>query len=79
MAETAPTTRVKIGLISVTREIDIEVDDADSLLANFEDALENGDPVWWITEADGRRHGLLVDKVAYVDIEPGRNKTVGFG
>ena len=79
MPDAATTVRVKIGLISVTREIDLEVADADGLIADFEEAMRGEDRVWWITESDGRRRGLVLDKVAYVDVEPQRSRTVGFG
>ena len=50
MADTATTVRVKIGLISVTREIDVEVEDADGLkLGNGSEQADaadlNGDVV----------------------------------
>lgn len=74
------TDKIKIGLIHVPREIEIEVDDADALIQEFEKSFDGDGPVWWVTENDGRRHGLVVDKVAYVDIEPGRDRSaVGFG
>lgn len=73
------TVRVKIGLISVTREIDIEVEDADALIADFEEAMSGEGRVWWVTESDGRRRGLVLDKIAYVDVEPQRSRMVGFG
>ena len=79
MPDTATTVRVKIGLISVNREIDVEVEDADGLIAEFAEAMRGEDRVWWITESDGRRRGLVLDKVAYVDVEPQRSRTVGFG
>jgi hypothetical protein len=79
MPDTATTARVKIGLISVTREIDVEVEDADAFIADFEETMRGDDRVWWITEPDGRRRGLILDKVAYVDVEPQRSRTVGFG
>jgi hypothetical protein len=79
MTDTATTVRVKIGLISVTREIDVEVEDADRFIADFEQAINGDARVWWVTEPDGRRRGIVLDKVAYVDVEPQRSRMVGFG
>jgi len=79
MPDTATTVRVKIGLVSVTREIDIEVEDPEGLIAEFEAAMSGDSKVWWVTEPDGRRRGIVLDKVAYVDVESLRSRTVGFG
>jgi hypothetical protein len=72
-------TRVKIGLSHVPREVDVEVEDADAFMQDFEQAMDGGAKVWWVTDREGHRHGIVVDKVAYVDIEPERDRRVGFG
>ena len=73
------TTRVKFGLTHIGRELDIEVEDADAVVAAFQEAVDNGDPVLWITEDDGHRHGLVVDKIVYMDVEPEKAKRgIGF-
>ena len=71
-------TRVKIGLSQVSREIDIGVDDADAFMRTFEMAMDGPSKVWWVTDDDGHRHGIVVDKVAYIDVEPGRDRKIGF-
>jgi hypothetical protein len=73
------TVTVKIGVMFAPREIELEVEDVDAFVSDFEAAMISESSVWWITEASGRRRGLVVDKVSYVDIEPEREKTVGFG
>lgn len=71
--------RVKIGLTFAPREVEIDVTDADSFIRDFEAAVAAGG-VWWVTDREGHRHGLVVDKIAYVDVEPGeRDRTIGFG
>lgn len=72
-------TRVKIGLSHVPREIDVDIDDADRFIRDFETAMTNGTRVWWVTDSEGHRHGIVIDKVAYVDVEPERDRRVGFG
>ncbi len=75
---TTTKTRVKIGLTFVPREIEIEVGDPDAFKSEFDAAVAEGG-VWWVTDSTGRRHGLVVDKVAFVEIEPGdRERTIGF-
>ena len=70
--------RVRIGLAMAPREIEIEVDDAEALAADISRALEAGDRLVWITDNDGRRHGIAVDKIAFIEIEAGQSKKVGF-
>lgn len=79
MTTELPKTRVKIGLSQVPREVDVEVDDADGFMREFERAVADGTRVWWVTDREGHRHGIVIDKVAYVDVEPDRDRRVGFG
>ena len=60
------------------REIELEVTDVEAFVAEFETAMESESAVWWITEPSGRRRGLVVDKVSYVDIEAEQERTIGF-
>ena len=71
--------RVKIGMSSTPRELDLDLEDPEALVASFEKALAGDERVLWVTDEEGRRHGLVVEKIAYFDIEPTRDKTVGFG
>jgi hypothetical protein len=73
-----PTVKVKIGVTFASREIEIEVDDVESFIAEFEGAMTGESSVWWVTDSGGRRRGLVVDKVSYVDIEAERDRTIGF-
>lgn len=72
------TVKVKIGVTFAPREIELAVTDVDAFIADFERAMGSEEPVWWVTDSSGRRRGLVVDKVSYVDIESERNRTVGF-
>jgi len=73
------TINVKIGVIYAPRDLEIEVEDIDGFVADFEGAMTGEANIWWITEASGRRRGLVVDKISYVDIEPQTDREVGFG
>jgi hypothetical protein len=70
--------RVRIGLAMAPREIEIEVEDPDALAAEIESALANGDGLVWVTDGTGQRHGIAVDKVAFIEIEAELSKKVGF-
>ncbi len=73
------TVQVKIGVTFAPREIELEIEDVDAFVSDFEAAMASESQVWWITDLDGRRRGLVVDKVSYVDIEAERDRTIGFG
>ena len=47
--------------------------------ASFRQAVEQGDKLLWVVDEEGHRHGLVVDKIAYVDVEAEKSTRVGFG
>jgi hypothetical protein len=73
---------VRIGIVQTPKELEVELgDDADrdKLLADIEAALA-GDAVLWLTDRRGRRVGVPVAKVAYVEVGPPTpDRRVGFG
>jgi hypothetical protein len=55
-------------------------DDRDKVLADMEKLLKTGDGVLWLTDRKGRRVGIPVAKVAYVEVgAPTAERRVGFG
>ena len=71
--------RVRIGMSMTARELDLDVADAEELMRSFRQAVEQGEKLLWVVDEDGHRHGLVVDKIAYVDVEAEKSTTVGFG
>jgi len=72
---------VRIGVVYTARELTVETDDSvDSVTAAIEGAMSNGDSLLWLTDTKGRRIGVPVDKIAYVEVaaDAGGRK-VGFG
>jgi hypothetical protein len=73
---------VRIGIVQTAKELEIELgDDAnrDKVLEQIETAL-GGDSVLWLTDKRGRRVGVPVAKVAYVEVgAPASDRRVGFG
>lgn len=69
---------MRIGLQSV-RELEIEVEDAEAVMDAIKAAMSNGDAVAWITDTKSTRHGLAVDKLAFVQVDAEEEKMVGFG
>jgi len=71
--------RVRIGMTMTPRELDLEVADAEEVVRSFQQAMEKGEQILWLVDEEGHRHGLVVDKIAYLDVEAERSKKVGFG
>lgn len=73
---------VRIGIVQTPKELEVEVGedvDREKLLADIETALA-GDAVLWLTDRRGRRVGIPVAKVAYVEVgAPTPDRRVGFG
>jgi len=72
---------IRIGVVYTARELNLETDDSvDGVTAQIESAIAAGDGVLWLTDKKGRRVGVPVDKIAYVEIvtDTGGRK-VGFG
>ena len=71
--------RVKFGMADTAREIDVDVEDAEALIGELEAAVAGGRKVLWVVGEDGHRHGLITDKIVYIDVEAEKPHTgVGF-
>ena len=72
---------VRIGVIHTGKEIRLEVESpVEELESAVSAAIGGTSPVLWLTDKKGRRVGVPVDKIAYVEIvtDAGGRK-VGFG
>ena len=74
---------VRIGITHTPKELEVEMpDDADfdKVVADIEKLLKTGDGVLWLTDRKGRRVGVPVVKVAYIEVgAPSSERRVGFG
>jgi hypothetical protein len=74
---------VRIGITHTPKEIEVEMPDEadrDTVVADIEKLLKTGDGVLWLTDRKGRRIGVPVVKVAYVEVgAPTSERRVGFG
>jgi len=71
------TTKVRFGMSS-TRELEIEVEPGHDIATEFETAAGDGTRILWIRDTRGHRHGIILEKVAFVEIESARRRDVGF-
>ncbi|MFC0081976.1 DUF3107 domain-containing protein [Aciditerrimonas ferrireducens] len=74
---------VRIGIAQSVKELEVELGDGverDAVLEEIDQALKAADGVLWLTDRKGRRVGVPVAKVAYVEIgAPATERRVGFG
>ena len=72
---------VKLGVTYSPKELVVETDQAPDDIAKLVDkALADSNGVLWLTDVRGRRVGIPVTKLAYIELgEEGANKRVGFG
>ena len=74
---------VRIGITHTPKELEVELPedaDRDKVVADIEKLLKTGDGVLWLTDRKGRRVGIPVVKVAYVEVgAPSSERRVGFG
>ncbi len=66
---------------NVARELNIEIadDDATSVSADVEAALNGEQPVLWITDRNGKRTAVMVADMAYVELGSATGRPIGFG
>jgi hypothetical protein len=73
---------VRIGIVQTPKELEVEMGDdvdRDALMATIEAAL-GGEEVLWLSDRRGRRVGVPVAKIAYVEVgAPTGDRRVGFG
>jgi Protein of unknown function (DUF3107) len=74
---------VRIGITQTPKELEVEMaddTDRDKIVSDIEKLLKTGDGVLWLTDRKGRRVGVPVPKVAYVEVDaPAPERRVGFG
>ncbi len=72
---------VKIGIVSVARELIVETDTpAGELERRLSDALENGEhSVFALSVAKGGKVLVPADKIAYIEFGASEAHRVGFG
>ena len=72
---------IRIGMKNVARELNIEIadDEATTVTGDVEAALAGDSSVLWITDRNGKRTGVVVADLAYVELGSTTGRTIGFG
>ncbi len=71
---------IRIGITHGGREISVEVDDeaGEGVAAELENALGGEAVVLWLTDRNGRRVAVPVNKLAYLELDPAGDRRIGF-
>jgi len=69
---------IKIGIAHVNRELELEVESADEIVARIEQALAQKAPLIEVQDAGGARYVISADKLTHVEI-PADRKRAGVG
>lgn len=70
--------RVRIGIGDTSREVELDVDDGDALIAEIEEAFTGDQAILWFTDVGDRRIGIPVTRIAYIELEPEQRVSIGF-
>ena len=71
---------VRIGVVHTPKELAIELESVDDVINAIEQAVKDGVSMIWLTDTKGRRVGVPLDKLAYVEVDAEEgSKRVGFG
>ncbi len=72
---------VRIGVVHTPKELTLELDaGVEDAFKMIDKAIKGGDAMVWFTDAKGRRVGVALDKLAYVEVDSDEgSKRVGFG
>jgi hypothetical protein len=70
--------RVRIGIAETSREVELDVDDVSAFATMLEEAHSKGEAFVWVDAVDGKRVGIPVSRVGFVEIEPDHKVNVGF-
>ena len=71
---------IRIGITNGGRELSVEIDDdsAEDAVSALEGALGGDATVLWLNDRSGRRVGVPIDKLAYLELGPTGDRRIGF-
>ena len=71
---------IRIGLAENQKELLAEIEEEeDEFIKKVTGAVNKGSGILWITDSKGKRTGIASSKIAYVEVEAGEPRAVGFG
>jgi hypothetical protein len=70
--------RVRIGVANTDRVVELDIEDHDAFVTEIEEAFATGKLMLWITDVKGRRVGLPLGRIGFVEVETAGERSVGF-
>jgi hypothetical protein len=69
--------KIRIG-VQAARELEFEVEDPAALITDLEKAVAGGGMLW-VTDAKGQRHGLVAERIVFLEVDNGQGGSgIGF-
>jgi hypothetical protein len=70
--------RVRIGVADTDRVVELDIEDHNAFVTEIEEAFATGKLMLWITDVKGRRLGLPLGRIGFVEVETAGERSVGF-
>jgi Protein of unknown function (DUF3107) len=72
---------VRIGVVHTPKELNLDLDGGvEEAFKTIDNAIKGGEAMIWLTDSKGRRVGVALDKLAYIEVDSEEgSKRVGFG
>jgi len=71
--------RARIGIADTSREVELEIDDAEAFVEMLEAAHAGSNAFIWVDAVDGKRVGIPIARLGFVELEAEHRVNVGFG
>ena len=69
--------KIRVG-IDGARELELDVEDIDEAVATLEKGI-GGETLIWLTDRQGTRHGIVTERIAFLEVAGASDRAVGFG
>ncbi len=70
--------QVRIGVADTDRVVEFDIEDHDAFITEIDEAFATGKLMFWITDSKGRRVGLPLGRIGFVEVETAAERSVGF-
>ncbi len=70
--------RIRIGVADASQALEVDVEEAEDIINQLEQAFSSGEQLLRFLDIDGRLIVVPLDKLGFVEVEPSKPRMVGF-
>ncbi len=70
--------RARVGVADSDKVVELDIEDHDAFVTEIEEAFATGKLMLWITDVRGRRVGLPLARIGFVEVDTAEERSVGF-